>query len=827
MTPIAQLPLEPASDADQQASAILELAVQGAADGFWYWNLHSHQGWFSDRWFDLMGYSRSQMRPSWSLWAELTHPDDREHVARRIEAHLIQRQAYDVEFRCLTGAGQYRWFRSCGQAQWDDAGHPVRMAGSITDITDQKEQQSRYGLDRERLHLALGAAGLHDWELDLQTGQLQWGHDPAAVFGDDAVPENAAALHALVADADLPAFEQAWQAMRDGGQPLVLEFRLAGLGLARWLLIQGRRLQPSWDRPARGFGFVQEITARKQSDSEVLESERRFRMLWNTTNDAIVLVGEDNCIQYANPAVLAVFGYSPEELQGQSMAKLQPADLVAGHQTGMQRYVNTNVRRIDWRNYETRARHRDGHEFPVEISFSEVAAAQGRRFVAFIRDITRRRQAEERVQYLALHDPLTSLPNRLYLENETNRRMAAVTRANEFLAVLFIDLDRFKQVNDSLGYASGDELLVQVARRLQLAVRGSDTVARQGGDEFLVLVEALDTVDTAGQIAGKLLAALEVPFRVHSSEVHVSASIGIALFPGDGVTAQMLLVNADTAMFHAKENGRNRYQFFDGQMNVAAQRRLLIEQQLRFAMEREQLSVHFQPVLDLTSGRIVSAEALLRWCHPTLGMVDPAEFIASAETSGMINRIGEWVLRQACAQAVRWQLTAAAPLCIAVNVSARQIFQANLVQTVRDCLDDCGLAPQLLILELTESTLVRNPEEAGLVLQELATLGVRLSIDDFGTGYSSLGYLKRYPFSELKIDRTFVRDVLENSNDAAIIGAVLAMSRSLNLTVVAEGVETEGQLQFLRERHCDKAQGYLLGEPMPIEQFEKLLSARQ
>ncbi|MEP7131818.1 MAG: EAL domain-containing protein, partial [Acidobacteriota bacterium] len=438
-------------------------------------------------------------------------------------------------------------------------------------------------------------------------------------------------------------------------------------------------------------------------------------------------------------------------------------------------------------------------------------------------DITERKRAEEQVKHLAFHDALTGLPNRLLFQDRLRMAVLNAHRSEDHLATLFLDLDRFKVINDSLGHSIGDELLRGVAERLGSCVREGDTVARLGGDEFTILVPGMAGDEDAAKIARKILGVLRLPFVIDGRELFLTTSIGVAIYPADGETAETLVRNADTAMYRAKEQGRDNFQLYTPAMNSRALERLSLESRLRQAIHNRELVLQYQPLVDLETNQIRGAEALIRWEHPEMGLLAPGEFIPLAEVSGLIVPIGEWVLHAACAQVRAWQQLGHPRLSVAVNLSARQFQQADLVSQVRAALEAADLAPEFLDLEITESNAMQNADVSISTLWDLKNLGVQLSMDDFGTGYSSLNYLKRFPIDRLKIDQSFVRDVTTDPDDAAIASAIIAMAHSLELTVVAEGVETEPQLAFLRGQHCDEMQGYLVSRPVAPERFLELL----
>ena len=430
-------------------------------------------------------------------------------------------------------------------------------------------------------------------------------------------------------------------------------------------------------------------------------------------------------------------------------------------------------------------------------------------------------ESERRLDYLVSYDPLTRLPNRALFHDSLSQALARVKQGGGMVAVLLIDLDHFKNVNDALGHAAGDRLIQTIAARLIVCAKEGDIVARLGGDEFAIIMENFGSEAALEAGARRLIDAISAPVELEGRELYVGASIGISLYPTDGTDAGMLMMNADTALYLAKEKGRGNCQFFTNDLNRNLEKNLSLENRLRHAIERDELVLYFQPKVDVVGSRIMGTEALLRWQHPELGLVPPMDFIPLAETSGLIIPIGEWVLRAACRQNKAWQDAGHSRVTVAVNLSARQFRQANLVEMVADILEETGLEAEFLELEITESVMMENPEEAIAVLKRLSNLGLRLSVDDFGTGYSSLSYLKQFPLSYLKIDRSFVRDIIDDRNDAAIAAAVIGLARDLNLQVIAEGVETEEQRAFLQKLRCDYAQGYLFGKPVAPDELFK------
>jgi diguanylate cyclase (GGDEF)-like protein len=423
--------------------------------------------------------------------------------------------------------------------------------------------------------------------------------------------------------------------------------------------------------------------------------------------------------------------------------------------------------------------------------------------------------ANEKLRHMALHDALTNLPNRALLEQRAKEALDRIGRTGTAFAMMFIDLDRFKLINDSLGHQAGDEVLSEVARRIRGRLRHEDTLSRLGGDEFVVLLGSMDRASDAGIVAQKIQACMTEPFRLKGAEMVISASIGISLAPQDGSSVAELLAHADIAMYHAKKLGRNNYQYFAPALNEFAGKRLALEHSLRRAVAEEQFELWYQPKIHISTRRIVGLEALVRWRHPEQGLVMPQEFIPLAEETGLITQLGTWVIRAACRQNRRWRDDGLDNLRIAVNVSAAQFRQPTLVRVITEALEESSLEPEALELEVTESVVMSNPHEAVTTLQQLREMGVSISIDDFGTGYSSLSYLKKFPINTLKVDRTFIRDILSSGDDAAIVKAIVAMAQSLRLNIVAEGVEDSAQLAFLDSIGCDQYQGYFFSRPVP------------
>ncbi|MBI3547158.1 MAG: EAL domain-containing protein [Gammaproteobacteria bacterium] len=773
--------------------------------------------------YALTGYTPEDFASNRVTYGSLIHPDDSESVWAQVQKGIQAKSAFELIYRIHTASGIEKWVWERGLGIFSDVGELLFLEGFVTDISELVRAQQEVRDSHAILENVFSSTHVMIAYMDPQFNFIRVNQAYAADDGHD--PD----FYVGKKHFDLyPNLENEVIFRR------VLETGAAFVTHARPFEYNDKTEHPErgvtfWDwslTPVKEMGKVTGLVLLlvNVTDRLKVESERRkLSSVVEQTADAVVVTNREGIIEYVNSAFETITGYSRAEAMGQTPRLIKSGKHdkeFYGHlwKTILSGHVYRNI---------FINRRKDGAHYYEEKTITPIKDEQSRitHFVSTGKDITERMQAQERLQYLAYHDVLTTLPNRVLFMDRLEQALARAPRRARQLAVIFLDLDRFKVINDTLGHDFGDRLLQVLAERLGSCVREGDTVARVGGDEFAILLDDMASNDDVVFVARKIIEVFAKPLNVYQRELFVTTSVGISVFPNDGEDAKSLLKNADTAMYRAKEAGRNTYQFYSADMSVKAVERLTLETGLRRSLERNELVLHYQPLVDLKSGRIIAAEALLRWQHPQLGLVQPAEFIPLLEETGMIVAIGEWVMRQACHQAYAWQQQTKRPLRVTVNLSARQFSEPNLSAHVTQMLQETRLDPTLLEFEITESILMQHAASTIETLLRLGGLGCRFAIDDFGTGYSSLAYLKRFPIHVLKIDRSFVRDIPGDNDDAAIVSTIIAMAHNLKLQVIAEGVETEQQLAFLRASGCDAMQGYLFSRPVPAEEFARLLTA--
>jgi len=698
----------------------------------------------------------------------------------------------------------------------DDSGNPVGIVYAATDVTERRRVEQALREGEHRYRTLFEGNPLPMWVYDPETLAFIAVNEAAVHhygYSKDAF------LRMTIEDIrppeDLDQLRIALAALRDRNEPRVFRHR--------------KRNGQVFDAEVISFEFLSsgrrsrlviavDVTERRGAEKRLRESEERYRLLFERNLAGVYRSTIDGRMLDGNDAIARMFGYRNRE---EFLA--QPAYALYSSREDRNRLMAQVREHGALSNVEVQMRRRDGT--PVWV-IENMTLLDGDILEGTIVDITDRKTAQEQMEYQAYHDALTGLPNRLLFRDRIEIALAHSKRHRTAAAVMFLDLDQFKLVNDSLGHTVGDALLQEVATRLVLSIRADDTVARMGGDEFTVLLTDIKETGSAAIVAQKLLDAISQPMVIEGHELYVTTSIGIARSPEDGSDAETLLKRADGAMYRAKEAGRNNFQFATTRSMENTSERLMIERSLHHAFEREEFVVHYQPMTNLVTGNVVGAEALIRWNHPERGLMAPDDFIPIAEQCGLILPIGEWVLRTAVKQMKGWHAEHGL-LRVAVNLSARQFQQRDLTTMIERILSENDYPAELLDVEITESTAMQNADISLAVMKRLKQMGVRISIDDFGTGYSSLSYLKRFPIDTVKIDQNFVRDLSDLSNDGAIITAVISMARALNLRVVAEGVETEAQLAFLRKENCEVVQGFLHSRPVSAAEFESSLRARR
>ncbi|MDP2795096.1 MAG: EAL domain-containing protein [Sulfurisoma sp.] len=759
------------------------------------------------------GIAKGHLKPSsligkqrWDMPLDIA-PDILAAHRALIEAH---RPFRDFEYCVLgeEGPTDWRWFVISGDPLFDEDGRFLGYRGVGEDITARKRAEQALQESEATLNAAQAVAHVGSWVLNLRENRLLWSDESYRIFGiARGTPLTYELFLGCVHPDDRASVDRAWRAAQ-AGAPYDIEHRIVADGAVRWVREKADLRFDAQGQLLSGVGTVQDITQSKGAEAQLHLLASVFRH----SGEALLITDADNIIIEVNPSFTRLTGYTADEARGKN-----PRLLASGN-TSPEQYAAMwrSIREQGFWLGEIWDRRKDGSVYPKLLNISVVRDAAGAitHHIAAFADISAQKAAEEKIRHLAHHDALTGLPNRFTLEGRLEQALATARRDGERLAVMFIDLDRFKVINDTLGHHIGDGLLIEVASRLRQSVRESDVVARLGGDEFIIVLTGGGAELAAAHVAEKILASVSLPCHIDGHALHTTSSIGIAVFPADGDSVETLMKSADIAMYHAKAQGRDNYQFFTGEMTRAAAEQLLLENNLHVAIRERQFLLHYQPQIDMRDGRVIGVEALVRWQHPTEGMIPPLRFIPIAEDTGLIVPLGEWILDEACRCARAWREQGIAGVRMAINISAHQLRQPDFVARVARALGEHGLTGADIELELTESLAMRDPAATIEILKALRDMGVMLAIDDFGTGYSSLSYLKLLPIHRLKLDRSFVMDIETDPNDAAICAATIALAHNLGFKVVAEGIETERQHDYLRRLGCDYGQGYLFSRPL-------------
>ncbi|MEM1291331.1 MAG: EAL domain-containing protein [Cyanobacteria bacterium P01_H01_bin.162] len=795
----------------------LRLSLDLAQFSTWDWHIDSDRVRWNEHHFRLLGYEPGEIDPTPELWHQAVHPDDVVWVDQAMMRALCNRSEYEAEYRLIRLDGSLRWVLDRGHCQQDEQGTPVRMLGIMLDITERKQMEVSLRQSeavKERLLKAI--PDLLVWMKADGTclGAVQ-GRDTQDLFNGCSVGRDQYDM--------LPAplsqlRRQAVARAINTGEPQVYEQQIDIDGALEFEEV--RVVQIGEDEV---LTMMRNISDRKRAEIALTESERRYRLVTENMTDLVCLHHPDGRYLYLTPSCEALLGYTPQELLDRS-----PYDFFHVDDLKIVNQAHEAVLLDEAVSVVYRMHHKLGHYIWLETLSTPVLDDVGCliHIQTTSREVTDRVAIEKRLRHIALHDTLTQLPNRLLLIDRLELAIARAQGSAAFqFALLFIDFDRFKVINDSLGHAVGDELLVAIAQALPTLVRASDLVARLGGDEFVILLEHVTGIDEAIALAERILTHLQSPLEIQGQQIFMSASIGIVLGGDDYQQPETVIRNADIAMYRAKATGRDGYAIFDPAMHAQVRDRLQLENDLRRALKKQEFVLFYQPVVALETLKIVGFEALLRWRHPTRGLLMPDRFIHVAEESNLMPPLGEWMLLTACQQVSEWQaqIAPAAGLCLSVNLSVKQLHPSMLLPQLKQVLAMTQIKPQTLALELTESLLVENIETTSDMLHQLQAIGVTISIDDFGTGYSSLSYLHQLPVNALKIDRSFVSPSQPNLRNQTIAESIVGLSNLLGFNAIAEGIETPQQLAWLRSLQCEYGQGFLFAPPVPAAQAEQLL----
>ncbi|HEY0665002.1 MAG TPA: EAL domain-containing protein, partial [Gallionella sp.] len=776
----------------------------------------------SARFCAMLGVSAGEVYADAAALFRAIYPDDLAGFHGMNQLAIQTSEPFVWEGRTWVN-GITRWVRIQSQPEAVENG-ACMWDGVIIDITERKLAQIELQRNQDMLNTAQKLGRLGSWELDVASGELRWSEEVYRIFELDPAqfkPSYENFLNVIHPD-DRDRVNRAYtQSLEDRRNYDIVHRLLLRDGRIKWVHEHCSNDFDVSGRPVRSVGAVQDITEQKR-----IEDSLRVAAVAFETHEAILITDAKSNIIRVNQAFQDITGYRAEEVLGRNPHMLSSGRQDKAFYAAMwQQLLDAGT----WSG-EIWDRRKDGQTYPKWLTITAVknSAGETTEYVGIFSDITARKQAEEEIRNLAFFDSLTKLPNRRLLMDRLRLALSASARSHHYGALLFLDLDRFKTINDTLGHDYGDLLLIEVAERIKSCVREVDTVSRLGGDEFVVLIEhfstkAAEVSQRVAHIAEKIRAALSAPYRLNQHECHTSPSIGVCLYHGNTESVDTLIKHADMAMYQAKEAGRNAVRFFDPLMQQAVETRAALEVDLRRAVSGDQLRLHYQIQVD-NENHPLGAEALLRWIHPVRGIVPPAKFIPVAEESALILEIGHWVLEEACRQLAEWcKHERTSDLILAVNVSGQQFRQADFVDKVASVIRAHPIEASRLKLELTESVVLSDVADVVKKMHELKALGVKLSLDDFGTGYSSLSYLKRLPLDQLKIDQSFVRDIASDPNDAVMVQTIIALAKNFRLNVIAEGVETAEQLEFLRVNGCAAYQGHLFSKPVPVEQFEKLL----
>jgi len=797
----------------------LELALLGSNDAIWDFDFNDGSTYYSPRWKEMLGFSDEELPNEASVWNDHVHKEDEDIVQSAIAAHIDGKCEFiDIEHRLHHKNGKWIWVRTRAKAIFDDEGKATRLIGTNTDITEQKKEHLKSN------QLAQMVEQTHDSVIstDLEGNILTWNKGSEKLFGytqEEAISKNIALIYPAE---ELDALTQNIEALMKEGEfftdAKVITKNKKQITISLSLSI----LYNEVGNPSGMVGYSQDISEKIEVQKRLEESNYNLQVYLNAIDKigiGLFVVDEDFSVRYMNKTLQGWFGDQTGKICYSAVAGLDaPCPYCK-----LSEVIHENKKVI----YEPTTD--KGNSF--EIVATSIKNSDGTiSKMEFIRDITDQKKAQEnllhekeKLDYQAHHDALTGLPNRPLFNDRLNKAIDNAKRNNTKIALLFIDLDHFKEINDSLGHDIGDEILKIVTSRLKTTLRDTDTLSRLGGDEFTIVIEDLDDTQDASLISSKILKTLSEVIQIQGHNLYVSSSIGISIYPDDGISTQNLLKYADSAMYKAKDEGRNNYQYYNTHMTELAFERVVMEASLRSALINGEFIVYYQPQVNGLTNTLIGMEALVRWQHPTMGLVAPDKFIPLAETTGLIIELDRFVMKTAMKQLSKWYSQGYNPGVLALNLAIKHLQQKDFIAVLHSLLEETKCQPQWLELEVTESQIMTNPEQAISQLKYISNLGIELAVDDFGTGYSSLAYLKRLPIHKLKIDQAFIRDLPYDEEDAGIAKAVIALAKSLNLNIIAEGVETQAQKDFIVRNGCNNIQGYFYSRPVPAVEFEKLL----
>ncbi len=808
----------------------LELALLGNHDGVWDWDLITNEVYYSPRWKEILGYEDSELSNNFSSWEEHAHPDDKEQVFLDIQKHIDGKTKYmDNVHRLKHKNGHWIWIQDRAKAILNEQGKAIRMIGTHTDITQEKVIQLQYIQQSQIIEQ------IHDSVIstDLEGIITSFNHGSRLLLGYEADEMIGTHIAKIYLEEDFEKLGKNIENLMQNGESHSEVHLVKKSGEVIDADLSLSLLRDEKGEPIGMVGYSQDISKRKRAQNELKEQHKYLQSIIDGVEDPIMVIKEDYTVELMNSTLkesVATMNLANQEhpkCYEVSHNRSTPCDGF-DHPCPLRDVLESKQHTSVIHNHATK----DGEKRYIELSatplFDKEKNCIG--IIESARDITAHlgvqdelREQKNILKHQAHHDFLTGLPNRVLFGDRLTQALEKAKRDNSRLALLFIDLDHFKEINDSLGHATGDEILKTVTSRLKVVTRDKDTVARLGGDEFTVILEDLNDAQDSSVVASKILRSLAEPITINDNTLYVSSSIGISIYPDDGATSSNLLKFADSAMYKAKDEGRNNYQYYNSKMTELAFERVVMEASFRAALKEEQFVVYYQPQINGKTDTLVGLEALVRWQHPNIGLVSPENFIRIAESTGLIVELDRFVMKTAMTQLAKWYEKGLNPGVLAMNLAVKQLQQKDFIEMFKRLMKETHCKSQWLELEVTEGQIMSKPEESIKILNKIRDIGVELAVDDFGTGYSSLAYLKRLPIDKLKIDRAFVRDLPDDEEDVGITRAVIALAKSLNLRVIAEGVETKEQRDFIVENGCENIQGYFYSKPVSADEIEVIL----